>query len=133
MNKFKLTEREKDILDILWKANKPLAGSDFKVYDNTLATSTAIIYLRKLLNKELIMISDYEMRKTALTRTYVPTLSRQEYETEKYFYFLNKNEFDANKFMASFFDGSAERESELDELNKIEQFIKDRKAKLQKE
>ncbi|MCL2718348.1 MAG: BlaI/MecI/CopY family transcriptional regulator [Lachnospiraceae bacterium] len=129
MGKFKLTSRERDLMEIFWKADKALAGSDFPNYDRTLKSNTANIYLRKLLDKGLIKISDYEMRKNIITRTYVPSLSKQEYETEKFFHSLNKYEFNTALFIASLFDENINEENELKELLKLEKIINERKAK----
>jgi predicted transcriptional regulator len=130
MDKFKLTKREKDLMEILWEAGKALAASDFPTYDETLKTRTAIIYLRKLLNKDLVQVKEFEIRSKAITRTYIPTLSKQEYETEKYFHSISKREINAASFIASLFDESTDKESELKELKELEKVIKERKAKL---
>ena len=125
MDKYKLTRRETDLLEILWKADKALASSDFPQYDKTLATSTTLINLRKLLRKGLIIVSDHEIRNKALTRTYVPALTKQEYETKKYFNAIDKCEFNASSFLASFFEGNTDNESKLAELKKLEKVLKD--------
>ena len=132
MNKYKLTRRESDLLEILWKADRALAGSDFSQYDETLATSTTLMNLRKLLRKGLIIVSDHEIRNKALTRTYVPALTKQEYETKKYFDSIDKREFNASSFLASFFEGNTDNESKLAELKKLEEVIKKWEADINK-
>jgi len=129
MNKFKLTEREKDILEILWKADKPLAGSDFGAYDNGLKKNTAVIYLRKLLLKKLIVVHDFEMRGKAITRTYLPALSKHEYEIEKYFQELEKLEINVAKFACAFVE-KVDYKGQLDELVKLEKVVAEKIAKL---
>jgi hypothetical protein len=40
-NRFELTERELDILNILWSAEKPLLASDIPQIDNSISINTA--------------------------------------------------------------------------------------------
>lgn len=84
---FKLTGREKDVLDILWRAGKPLTASEVTKnsadYNNPITINTVQAVLKKLLKKELIKIDQIVYSGTVLTRSYVPTYAEREYEISR--------------------------------------------------
>ncbi len=78
---FNLTGREKDILDILWKAEKGLIASEIVKEMEGLTINTVQAVLKKLLKRNLIKIDQIVYSGTVLSRSYVPTLTEAEFET----------------------------------------------------
>jgi len=78
---FNLTGREKDILDILWNAEKGLIASEIVKQMEGLTINTVQAVLKKLLKRNLIKIDQIVYSGTVLSRSYVPTLTEAEFET----------------------------------------------------
>ncbi len=81
-NEFKLTEREIDILNILWSAGKPLVASDIHKLDNSISLNTIQAVLRKLLSKKLIEVAEIVYSRTVLSRSYRPTISFHDFSMQ---------------------------------------------------
>lgn len=129
-NSFELTKRAMDIMNILWDAGKPLAASDFLAYDSTLTLHTVHSYLKKLLKNNLIEVDKIIMSGKNLTRCYKPSLNRTEFQTQKFFNTLGYKHISAANLVASFFEYGNDDARELQELNELEQMIKERKQNL---
>lgn len=125
-----LTKRAMDIMNILWDAGKPLAASDFLEYDSTLTLHTVHAYLKNLLKNNLIEVDKIIMSGKNLTRCYKPSMSRNEFQTRKFFNMLDYKQISASNLVASFFDYGNDDVRELQELNELEQLIKERKQNL---
>lgn len=127
---FELTKRAMDIMNILWDADKPLAASDFLDYDPTLTLHTVHSYLNKLLKNKFIEVDKIIMSGKNLTRCYKPSMSRTEFQTRKFFNTLDNKRISAANLVSSFFEYSKDDICELQELNELEQLIKERKQNL---
>ena len=71
-NNFKLTEREMDILNILWSSDKPLIASDIAKTGNSLSINTVQAVLRNLLSKKLVEVVDVVYSGTVLSPLFLP-------------------------------------------------------------
>jgi len=80
----KLTKRQQDIMKILWEAGKPLVASDFLKYDDSLNINTVQASLRALIKEDYIQIDDIVYSGTVLSRSYVPTVTADEFVKENY-------------------------------------------------
>lgn len=94
---FQLTGREKDILSILWKADKGMIASEITKESEDLTINTVQAVLKKLMKRNLIRIDQIVYSGTVLTRSYVPTLSEQEFETQR----ISSNILDLQRFNIS--------------------------------
>lgn len=94
---YQLTGREKDILTILWRANKGMIASEITKELDDLTINTVQAVLKKLMKRNLIKIDQIVYSGTVLTRSYVPTLSEQEFETER----ISANIIDLERFNIS--------------------------------
>lgn len=80
---FNLTGRERDILTILWNAEKGLIASEIvKCGDEDLTINTVQAVLKKLLKRNLIQVDQIVYSGTVLSRSYKPTLSEAEFQTQ---------------------------------------------------
>lgn len=127
--KFKITDREQDILNILWAAEKPLVASDIAKSKDSLSINTVQAVLRKLLQKKLIKVADIVYSGTVLSRTYQPTISPNDFTLQQ---IVSQFE-DAKKnitipdFVATLLEHEKDEAQRIEEL---EALLEERKRKL---
>lgn len=76
-----LTRSEMEIMDVLWEANTPLSRADLlsRSQEKSWKDSSVHILLNGLLNKGIIREAGFVKRSKTFGRTFVPTLTREEY------------------------------------------------------
>ena len=76
-----LTKSEREIMDVLWEAGKPLSRGDFleRSEAKTWKDSSVHILLNGLLQKGAIREAGFVKRSKTYGRTFAPTLTREEY------------------------------------------------------
>ena len=77
-NELSLTQREMDVMTILWKSETPLVASEIANSNSSLNINTVQAVIRKLLNKKYIVVADIVYSGTVLTRSYKPAISKKE-------------------------------------------------------
>ena len=79
-----LTRSEMEIMDVLWEAREPLSRSDLLVRsaDKSWKDSSIHILLNGLLQKQVIREAGFVKRSKTYGRTFVPTMTREEYFAE---------------------------------------------------
>ena len=80
----KLTNREVEVLNLLWEAGKPCVASDLAKMDDSLSLNTIFSVLRVLLKKGYVEIADIVYSGTVLTRSYRPTALAEDLSTEHF-------------------------------------------------
>lgn len=82
-----LTKSEMEIMDVLWASEKPLSRSDLlaKSEEKTWKDSSVHILLNGLLQKGAIREAGVVKRSKTYGRTFIPTLTREEYFAETIF------------------------------------------------
>jgi len=131
-NMYNLTNREMDILDILWSEGKPLVSSEIAKLGDSLTNNTVQAVLRNLLKKKLIEISDIVYSGTVLCRSYKPTISAN-YFTIKQFVSQYENmdkSITIPNIVANLLDSEKDEELVIEELEKL---LIDRKKLLKEE
>lgn len=78
-NNFKITNREKDVLEVLWNSDSPLLASDIPKINSSLSISSVQLALRNLLSKNIIEVADIVHSGTVLSRSYRPLISREKF------------------------------------------------------
>ncbi|MBQ4642416.1 MAG: BlaI/MecI/CopY family transcriptional regulator [Oscillospiraceae bacterium] len=76
-----LTKSELQIMDVLWEADTPLSRADLlaRSDEKTWKDSSVHILLNGLLQKEAIREAGFVKRSKTYGRTFVPTMTREEY------------------------------------------------------
>lgn len=76
-----LTRSEMEIMDVLWEAGEPLSRSDLiqRSTEKSWKDSSVHILLNGLLQKQAIREAGLVKRSKTYGRTFLPTLSREEY------------------------------------------------------
>lgn len=87
-----LTRSEMEIMDVLWDAAMPLSRADLldRSLEKRWKDSSVHILLNGLLNKGAISEAGFVKRSKTYGRTFLPTLTREEYFAQLVFSFKNK-------------------------------------------
>ena len=89
-----LTKSEMEVMDVLWAAEAPLSRSDLLEHgeEKTWKDSSVHILLNGLLQKEAIREAGFVRRSKTYGRTFVPTMTREEYFASTIFSHRHKPE-----------------------------------------
>ena len=89
-----LTRSELEIMDVLWAAEQPLSRSDLleKSQDKSWKDSSVHILLNGMLQKGVIREAGFVKRSKTYGRTFLPTLTREEYFASTIFSHRHKPE-----------------------------------------
>ena len=76
-----LTRSEMEIMDVLWEAGEPLSRSDLleRSLEKSWKDSSIHILLNGMLQKDLIREAGFVKRGKTYGRTFLPTMTREEY------------------------------------------------------
>ena len=80
----KLTNREYDILKILWTSEDALTASGISERGGGISINTVQATLKKLLQRELIHVDQIVYSGTVLSRAYRPSVSQEDFELKRY-------------------------------------------------
>ena len=74
----KITDSEREVLDLLWDVGEPLTSSEMvkMCVDRTWKPSYIHIMIKSLLDKEMIKMADFKKTKKNYPRTYHPAMPR---------------------------------------------------------
>ena len=77
----RLTASEREVMDILWKSDRPLTsmGIVAAASNKTWKSTSIYILLNSLLKKELIEVAGYERTTKNYARSFKPVLSYEDY------------------------------------------------------
>lgn len=128
----KLTDRELDILKILWSAGSPLIASEIANRDDSLTVNTVQVVLRNLLSKKLVEVADIVYSGTVLSRSYRPTIDAKDFTVRQFvneFKNLN-NGITTPKLVATLLEHEKNEDVVIAELEKM---LEERKRLLSKE
>ena len=122
----KLSERQLQIMNILWNHGESMIASDILKENEELNTNTVQASLRSLLKKEYIKVDDIVYSGRVLTRSYRPIVSREEYLDEAY------NEMSDLLNSETLMAALIEHTKDESELNELEELIKKRRMQLKR-
>ena len=76
-----LTRSEMEIMDVMWESQVPMSRADLLAHseEKTWKDSSVHILLNSMLKKELIREAGFVKRSKTYGRTFVPTMTREEY------------------------------------------------------
>ena len=122
----KLTNSESEMMEVLWKASRPLTSSKIVALSEgqTWKPSYVHILINSLLKKEMIEVAGFEQSTKNYARTFQPTMSRDEYIAGTV-----QETMSESAIFAAFVDTTAD-EALIDELSKkLEQRKKELESK----
>ena len=101
----KLTNREYDILKILWTSEDALTASGISERGGGISINTVQATLKKLLQRELIHVDQIVYSGTVLSRAYRHSVSQEDFELKRYVNNMKRiqgNDFSCSQFVACF-------------------------------
>lgn len=121
-----LSQKQLDVMKILWDAGTPLVASDIVKAESSMNINTVQASLRVLLKENLIEIADIVYSGTVLSRSY-PSAHFQEmlYFNAEYKNIIGNSSTSA--MIATFI----EQEEDISELERIEELIRKRMKELE--
>ena len=124
-NDTKLSQKQLDVMKILWDAGTPLVASDIVKAESSMNINTVQASLRVLLKENLVEIADIVYSGTVLSRSYRPLISRDVYFNAEYKNIIGNSSTSA--MIATFI----EQEEDISELERIEELIRKRMKELE--
>lgn len=79
----KISEREKDIMSVLWLSGESLTASAIAEKGNGLSINTVQVGMRNLMKKKYIEVDKIVYSNTVLTRSYKPIISAEQYAADQ--------------------------------------------------
>lgn len=128
----KITNRDMDILKILWNSSIPMTASQITAASPDLTINTVQAVLRKLLKSNLVKVANIVYSGTVLSRSYVPTLSSDEFAVAQLtldYQKLGKNISKAS-FVCSLLDTEMDRKKLKEDIIELEQMLTEYKKNL---
>ena len=121
-----LTRSEMEIMDVMWESGVPVSRADLlaRSEEKTWKDSSVHILLNGLLQKNAIREAGYVKRSKTYGRTFLPTLTREEYFAATIFCHRHKPQ------IVGLFAALLQREEiTADELAQIEKLLAERRAR----
>ncbi len=134
--KYELTNRELDIMNILWESEEPLIALEISRKSDGIPMNTIQSVLRKLLNKKYIKVADIVYSKTVLSRSYLPAISPAEYEAQRVFHTIQNSslhDFTSTRFMSAYIDQTKDKDAALKEIDQLQELLQEKRKELSKE
>ncbi len=130
---YKLTNREYDILRILWTSEDPLTASGIVERGNDLPVNTVQAMLKRLLKRELIHVDQIVYSGTVLSRAYRPSLSQEDFETRRYVDNMSRiqgEDFSCSQFVAAFLGQEKDHQKVWKEIGELESLLARKKQEI---
>lgn len=134
-DRYRLTNRERDILDILWESGKSMVASEITSMRDDLSINTVQAVLKKLLQKKLIAVDEIVYSGTVLSRSYKPTMTPDQFEIQKFenaFSKVSGKPFSPSSFVATLLKEEKDTSDLLSEIDSLEQLISQKREELSK-
>ena len=131
----KLTNREYDILKILWTSEDALTASGISERGGGISINTVQATLKKLLKRELIHVDQIVYSGTVLSRAYRPSVSQEDFELKRYVNNMKQlqgNDFSCSQFVACFLGQEKNRQKVQQEIDQLELLLAQKKQELLK-
>ena len=127
-NKYNLTKREKEIMEVLWTSPKSLVASEIAKEGGGMSLNTVQAILRKLLKNGLIKVNEIVYSGTVLSRSYIPTISPETFEIQRLL--SEQKDITTSRFVATLLEHEQEPEKILNEINELETLLKAKRKEL---
>ncbi|WP_313071117.1 BlaI/MecI/CopY family transcriptional regulator [Lacrimispora sp.] len=127
-----LTDREMDVMKILWSSKEPLVASEIAKKGDSLSNNTVQSVLRKLLEKKYIVVADIVYSGTVLTRSYKPIVLKKDILLEQFVSQFNKDD-DTIPIPSLVGTLLKHEKNEKETIEKLEKLLEERKNILNQE
>lgn len=123
----KITNSEKQILEVLWDEEKPLTSSEIVGVsdDRTWKASSVHLLLNSLLNKDLVEVAGFKKTTKNYARTFQPTMTREEYSINQ----LRQE----SRTLSRLFNALLKAEEDDDLLKELADMVDSRRSQIRKD
>lgn len=128
----KLTNRELEVMRILWAAEKPLMVSEIVQKDKNGTIYSVQRIIQNLIKKDMVAVEGIAYNKKALGRTFKPLVSSEVIELNNIQEMLGNmvsKDITASHLIAALLPSNND-EKTLNELNNLEEIIRERKKQI---
>ena len=128
----KLTNRELEVMRILWAAEKPLMVSEIVQKDKNGTIYSVQRIIQNLIKKDMVAVEGIAYNKKALGRTFKPLVSSEVIELSNIQEMLGNmvsKDITASHLIAALLPSNND-EKTLNELNNLEEIIRERKKQI---
>lgn len=115
----RLSNRELDIMKILWNSPKPLLASEILKESPDLNINTVQAVLRKLLSTNYVGVAAIVQSGKVLGRTYAPLISQDSYLMEELSRIYPSTSEQRSRFFSIFMEREADKQKALNELEDL--------------
>ena len=122
MFKKRLTNKQMDVMNILWENDKPMAASEILKANEKLNINTIHACIRKLLEEEYVKVAYIDYSGNVMSRYFMPTVFKGKYFSESY-----KDIIGSKKLILT---SLIETETNIEELEQLENLIRKKKEEL---
>ena len=131
----KLTNRELDIMRILWGTDKPLTATEiFNLMDDKNVSIFSIQNaIKSLFLKKVIDVSSYTKVYKTNAREYRPTLSANDYAVMQFSHYFDPNKKTPLPYLVSTLLKFENTENELKVIDELQQTLDARKKEIEKD
>ena len=123
MKKKYVSNKELDVLNILWDSDSALTAKEINTRYPEFALSTIQLSLKNLIKKDLVKVNEIVYSGTVLTRNYVPTITKENYVVDQY------QGLSPSLLLSELLGNDSSSELDL-ELKELEEIIKNKKRDL---
>jgi predicted transcriptional regulator len=126
----KLTDREMDVLNIMWDIGKPMTASEIAKTEDSLTINTVRAALKNLQHKQLIEVAEITYSGTVLCRSYRPALNPSEFFARTFHNYIrdNRKNISAAEIISALLDS---RETDETLINNLEKVLAKQKKRLE--
>ena len=122
MLKKRLTNKQMDVMNILWENDKPMAASEILKANEKLNINTIHACIRKLLEEEYVKVAYIDYSVNVMSRYFMTKVSKGKYFSESY-----KDIIGSKKLILT---SLIETETNIEELEQLENLIRKKKEEL---
>ena len=120
----KLTKKESEIMDIIWKENIPLTATEIQESGTDMSVYSVQQVLQRLLSMEFLKVTGIKQNKKAYARQFAANISESEYISS----FINNKETELQ--LAT---NCIKHNNDLETILQLEELIKQKREELEKE
>ena len=125
----KLTNSEREVLDLLWDVGEPLTSSEIvkMCVDRTWKPSYIHIMIKSLLDKEMIKMADFKKTTKNYARTFEPAMTREQWSLLQ----VKQEKSDSGELLKEMLVSILQEETDENVLDELSEAITKRKTELQ--
>lgn len=132
-DKYSLTKRERDVLDILWESPTALMASEIAKMRDGMTITTVHTVLKNLLRRDFIKVNSFTYSNTVLSRTYRPIVSSLGFELRKFAESIKNipaGDVSASNYVSTLLGPENDSRQVLKEIEQVEKLLAEKKEQL---